>query len=306
MTSPKRSQLPPGFERCRNEHLSIYVTEDTRLLIQGVTGKTGRVLVEQLRGFGTEIVAGVAPQHDGESIGHVPVYGTVAAATRHSPNTSLVAVPAPYVKAACYEAIEAGIDTVVVVSEGVPVHDTLRVISYSDKHGTSVIGPNTLGVISPGVGAAMIAYEEVSKWYTQGRIGVVTRSGSVSTEIADRLTRRGFGQSTVLSVGGDPYLPTPPAAVLERFDADRETDAAVYVGEIGGEFETKVAHAIERIDIPVFASVVGRTAPPEKRMGHAGAIARNDSSDKLGTLERAGAHVSRSPFEIPSSLNQHL
>jgi len=287
--------------------MSVYVTDDTRVIVQGATGRTGRVLVEQLETFGTSVVAGVAPGHGGETLGDVPVYNTVSAAIKHSPNTSLVTVPAPYAKAACFEAIEAGIDTIVVVTEEIPVHDTLEIIDYADRRDATVIGPNTVGVISPGNGAVMLCYEEIAKWYVQGEVGVVARSGSLSTEIADRLTRQGIGQSTVLSVGGDPYLPTPPAAVLEAFDADPGTEAAVYVGEIGGQFETDVADVIDQLDIPVFVSVVGQAAPPGKKMGHAGAVAGSTSgAEKLSTLADAGAHVEASPFEIPAAVAESL
>lgn len=285
--------------------MAIYVDEDTRLLVQGATGATGRKLIPYLLEYGTNVVAGVAPGRSGEAVEGVPVYGTIdAAVAEHNANTSFVTVPARFVKDAVLEAIDSGIDTIVVIAEGVPVKDTLTIAVYAKAHQTTLIGPNTLGIISPGKTAASLTATG-NDWYKPGEVGVVTRSGTLSSEVASALTKRGIGQSTVFSVGGDPYVGTTPAEAFEAFDRDTETSVIAYVGEIGGGFERDAAAVCEQIDTPVCASIVGRNAPPGKQMGHAGAI-RGDDEDKIETLSRAGAQVVDSPFSLPDAVERFL
>jgi len=286
--------------------MTIYIDDDSRLVVQGATGYAGRELIPELEHFGTEVVAGVSRRPDVEEMGGVPIYGTVDGAVAETgANASFVLVPAPYVKDACLAAIDAGVDNVVTIAEGVPVWDTLTVQEYARRHGTTVIGPNTLGVISPGKAATLLSYRINSHWYAEGSVGIVARSGSLSAELADLVTRKGLGQSTVLSVGGDPYLGTVPAEVFRAFDADPQTDVIAYVGEVGSQFEEQAATTLSAIDTPVFAAVVGQHAPPGKKMGHAGAIADTDQ-DKLAILQDAGATVFDSPFDLPDALADHL
>lgn len=284
--------------------MAVYVTEDTRLVVQGATGETGRELVRENARFGTDVLAGVAPGRGGEEVGGVPVYGTVSEAVdRHDVDTSFVVVPGRYMKDACFEAVEAGVDTVVTIAEGAPIHDTLQVVEYAARHGVTLVGPNTIGVLSPGVGSAMLNYHSNADWYRPGSLGVVARSGSLATELADLFTQAGVGQSTVMSVGGDPYLGTTPADALRAFDDDPDTDAAVFVGEVGSRFEEEVADLLPDLDIPVFASVIGRHVPEGKKMGHAGAIAgQRGAADKLDALEAAGATVERTPYRLPETV----
>ncbi|WP_436348964.1 succinate--CoA ligase subunit alpha [Natronorubrum sp. FCH18a] len=284
--------------------MAIYINEDTSLLIQGI-GSYAEAVIPRLKEHGTDVVAGVSPSRQGEEIAGVPVFDTVARALdQKNANTSLVLVPAPYVKEACLEVIEAGIEVVVVITEDVPIHDSLQFIAYARARDTRLIGPNTLGVLSPGKASASLLGGDDSR-YTTGSVGVVTRSGTLSMEISGLLSSRGIGQTTVFSVGGDPYVGTPPSIVFQEFDEDPETDAIVYAGEIGGTFEERAAMAIQDIDTPVFATVVGRSAPSGKQMGHAGAISDLEK-DKLSILSDAGAFVTETPFTIPELVKDHI
>lgn len=284
--------------------MAVYVDESTRLLVQGATGATGRTLLPHLLEYGTNVVAGVSPGKGGESVADVPVYGTVEAAVEaRDANASFVIVPAPFVKDAVVEAVDAGIETVVVIAEDVPIQDTIAFSSYADANDVTLIGPNTLGVVSPGKSAASLTATG-NGWYAPGKVGVVTRSGTLSGEIANGLTDRGIGQSTVFSVGGDPYIGTTPADAFRAFDEDPQTELIAYAGEIGGGFETEAAAICESIDTPVIATVVGRFAPPGKQMGHAGAIRGDD--DKVKTLRNAGADIVNSPFDLPQAVETKL
>lgn len=285
--------------------MAIYVDEETRLVVQGATGATGRKLMPYLLEYGTDVVAGVSPGQAGESVEGVPVYGTVdAAVAAEDANASFVTVPARFAKDATLEAIDAGINTIVVIAEDVPVQDTLTMSSYAAAHDATLIGPNTLGIISPGKSAASLTATG-NGWYAPGSVGVVTRSGTLSSEVANTLTKRGIGQSTVFSVGGDPYVGTTPAEAFQAFDRDPETEVIAYVGEIGGGFERDAAVVCDRMDTPVCAAVVGRYAPPGKQMGHAGAI-RDDDEDKAETLRQAGANVVDSPFTLNDAVETYL
>lgn len=286
--------------------MAVYIDDDTRLVVQGATGYAGQELIPELEQFGTDVVAGVSRRRDVTDVAGVPIYRTVSDAVAETgANTSFVLVPAPYAKDACLAAIDAGVEVGVTIAESVPAWDTLAIAEYARRHDATVIGPNTLGVISPGKAATLLSYHSNSHWYTGGSVGIVARSGSLSAEVADLVTKEGLGQSTVLSVGGDPYLGTTPAQVFRAFDADRQTEAIAYIGEVGGQFEERAAAVLSEIETPVFATIVGQHAPPGKKMGHAGAIADTDQ-DKLGALSRAGARVVDSPFDLPDALVDHL
>lgn len=285
--------------------MAIYLTDETRLVVQGATGRAGTVLLEQLQAFGTNVVAGVAPRRGGEEAAGVPIHETMREATNEEAvDMSLVLVPARYMKDAALEALDAGVEYLVIATEGAPVHDSLTVLEYAKRKGTRVIGPNTFGLISPGDAAAILDYVE-NGWYDAGPVGIVSRSGSLSVEMAELFTAQGLGQSTVVSVGGDPYLGTTPADAIQDFDADSQTEVVAYVGEIGGPFETQIAEIVPNLDTPVAATVVGRNAPPGKKMGHAGAITSSDR-DKLAVLESAGASVVSTPFDLPSATEELL
>lgn len=286
--------------------MAIYIDRDTRLVVQGATGSIGRELIPELMAFGTDVVAGVSPGSSGVRVADVPVYGTVERAVEEQEaNASLVVVPAPYVLDACLEAIEAGLKTVVIVSEGVPSHDLLTAREYGRRWGTDIIGPNTLGVVSPGKASAMLLYHTESGWISEGSTGILARSGSTSLEVASWFTSTGIGQSTVLSVGGDVFVGTSPADVIEAFDADPETERIVYVGEIGSNYEEEAAEIIPDIQTPIYASIIGRNAPPGKKMGHAGAIAAKDT-DKIALLREAGATVVDRPSDLISVVQSDL
>lgn len=285
--------------------MAIYLTDKTRLAVQGATGRTGAILIEQIQEFGTNVVAGIAPGRSGETIAGVPVFETMREAVAEAEiDMSLILVPAEYMKDAALEALDAGVNNLVIAAEGAPIHDSLTVLEYAKRKGARVIGPNTLGLISPGHGAAILDHVK-NNWYKPGPVGVVSRSGSLSVEIADRFTAQGLGQSTVMSVGGDPYLGTTPAEAIRDFDADPQTKVIAYVGEIGGPFEAQLAETLPDIDTPVVATVVGRHAPAGKKMGHAGAITRSNS-DKLAMLESARASVVSTPFDLPSATEDLL
>jgi len=283
--------------------MAIFVTEDKRCLVQGASGETGRILTDHMAKFGTDVVAGVSPGKSVEQIGDTPLYDTVtqAEAATDSFELSFVVVPAPYFESACLEAIEAGVGTVVAIAEDVPVQDTLRVLRMAEAYDTRLIGPNTAGIISPGKAATLLARYDTARFFQEGSVGAVARSGSLVLDLASQLTAEDIGQSTILSVGGDPYIGTTPAEVLRLLDADQQTEAILYAGEIGGPFEREAAAVIREIDTPVYASIAGRHAPPGKTMGHAGAISSGESN-KLDVLEAAGATVAPSPFDLPDLL----
>lgn len=285
--------------------MAIYLTDETRLAIQGVTGETGSIIIEQLQAFGTDVVAGVAPGKGGETTAGVPVYDTMQVATAEQEiDMSLVLVPASYMKDAALDAIDAGVEYLVIAAEGAPIHDSLIVLEYAKRKKSQVIGPNTLGLVSPGQGAAMLDYAE-NDWYEPGPVGIVSRSGSLSVEVAERFTAREMGQSTVVSVGGDPYLGTPPVDAVQALDADPQTEIITYIGEIGSQFEAQVAQLVPNIDTPLVATVVGQNAPTGKKMGHAGAIT-SGNTNKLAMLESAGATVVSTPFDLPTATEDLL
>jgi succinyl-CoA synthetase alpha subunit len=285
--------------------MAIYVDEETRLLIQGATTRIARKIIPPLQDFGTNVVAGVSPNRGGETVSGVPIYHTVRdAVSNHHLNSSLVIVPAPYVKDACLESIDVGIESIIAIAEGVPIHDTIILSEYATYNDVTLIGPNTVGVVSPGKSAVSMT-SVAEEWYSDGPVGVVARSGTLSIEIASSLTELGVGQSTVLSVGGDPHIGTPPGDTVEEFDSDPDTEAVAYIGEIGGPFESDLADTLGNIDTPVYASIVGRHAPTGKQMGHAGAITEN-KQDKLTMLADSGAITTNSPFKLPQMIEQNI
>jgi len=251
--------------------VSIFVNGDTRLCVQGITGRDGSFQAKGMIDYGTNVVCGVTPGKGGQSAHGVPVFDTMADAVRETgANTSITFVPARFAAPAIIEAAEAGVDLVVAISEGIPTLDVAKVYQRLSELGTRMIGPNCPGVISPGKAKVGI----MPGWiHSEGPVGVVSRSGTLTYEVADALRRSGLGQSTVLGIGGDPIIGTNFIDALTAYEADPQTEVIVLIGEIGGTDEEQAAQFVtEHVDKPVVSFIAGRTAPPGKRMGHAGAI----------------------------------
>lgn len=276
------------------------VDENTRVLVQGITGHQGSFHALAMREFGTTVVSGTSPGKGGQTVNGIPVFNTVAKAMRETkPNTSAIFVPAPFVLDAAIEAIDAGIKMIVIVSEHVPVHDAMKIVSYAAKMGVRIIGPNCPGVASPGKGKVAIIPNQI---FAPGDIGVISRSGTLTYEIVDSLTRAGMGQSTCVGIGGDRVSGTNFVDCLEMFNKDKQTKRIVLVGEIGGSAEEEAAKYIsENVKKPVAAYIAGKSAPPGKRMGHAGAIisrGMGTAEGKIRALEDAGVAVASTTAEI--------
>ena len=277
----------------------IILDENTRCIVQGITGKQGSFHTEQMLKYNTKIVAGTSPGKGGQKFGSVNVYNSIEEAKEELDiNASIIFIPAPFAKDAAFEAISQ-LDTVIIITEHIPVHDTMEVVEYAKRKGTTLIGPNTPGIISPGVGKLGIMPTHI---FDPGNIGIVSRSGTLTYEVAYQVTNAGMGQSTCLGIGGDPVVGMDFSDVLQRFEEDNETDAMVMIGEIGGNAEEKAAEYIDKnISKPVIAYIAGVTAPPGKRMGHAGAIIEGESGtaeSKMNALKAAGVEVASRPSEI--------
>lgn len=287
--------------------MAILVNRDTRVVVQGITGHQGSFHTGQMLAYGTRVVAGVRFGKGGTKEQGVPVFDTVAEAVEATgANTSIVFVPAPAAKDAAFEAIDAGIGLLVLIPEHIPVQDTLDILVFARKHGTEVVGPNTFGVISPGLSKVGIMPNPI---YAPGPVGLVARSGTLSYEIAASLTRAGLGQSTVIGMGGDPVVGLGFVPALERLEADPDTRAVVLVGEIGGAAEEEAAAVIRRMTKPVVAYLAGKSAPPGKRMGHAGAIierGKGTLASKREALTQAGARVVDMPWEVADAVRAVL
>jgi succinyl-CoA synthetase alpha subunit len=279
--------------------MAIVVDGSTRLVVQGLTGSEGRFHGLRNRAYGTQLVAGVTPGKGGQDVEGVPVFDTVwEAVAQAGANTSMIFVPAPFAADAVYEAVDAGIGTVVVITEHVPVHEMLRIKAYVDVRGVTLIGPNCPGVLSPGKANVGIIPAEI---FAAGSVGLVSRSGTLTYQIGHELTQLGLGNSTIVGIGGDPVVGSSFVDVLTRFEADPETEYVVMVGEIGGDEEEKAASFIEaHMSKPVVSYIAGFTAPPGKTMGHAGAIISGSSGTaqaKKDALEAKGIRVGTTPTE---------
>jgi succinyl-CoA synthetase alpha subunit len=277
------------------------VDNGTRLIVQGITGRDGGFHAKQMAAYGTKVVGGVTPGKGGtKTEDGVPVFDSMEDAVRETgANTSVIYVPAAFAADAIYEASDAGVALVVCIAEGIPVRDMVSVLPYARERGTRVIGPNSPGVISPGKTKVGIMPGNIHK---EGGVGVISRSGTLTYEIVYNLTRNGIGQSTCLGIGGDPIVGTNLLEAMELFAADDETEAVVLIGEIGGNDEEQAALMV-RNGYPkkVAAFIAGRTAPPGKRMGHAGAIVTGGTgtaADKVKAFEEAGVPVAATPGEM--------
>jgi len=280
--------------------MAIIVDSDTRLVVQGLTGSEGRFHGLRNRDYGTNVVAGVTPGKGGQDVEGIPVFNTVAESVGEAgANTSLIFVPARFATDAIYESVDAGIKTVICITEHIPAHDMLRVYTYIRTKGVTMIGPNCPGALSPGKANVGIIPAEI---FSEGAIGLVSRSGTLTYQIGHELTQLGLGNSTIVGIGGDPVVGSSFIDILERFDADPETELIVLVGEIGGDEEEKAARFVqERVSKPVVAYIAGFSAPPGKTMGHAGAIISGSSGTaaaKKDSLEAAGVQVGTTPTEV--------
>ena len=279
--------------------MAIIVDRDTKLVVQGLTGREGTFHGLRNRTYGTQLVAGVTPGKGGQDVEGVPVFDTVAEAVGETgANTTMIFVPARFATDAIYEAVDAGIETVVCIAEGLPAHDMLRVYTYIRPRGVTMLGPNCPGALSPGKANVGIIPAEV---FNAGSIGLVSRSGTLTYQIGYELAGLGLGNSTIVGIGGDPIVGSSFIDVLRRFEADSETEVVVMVGEIGGDEEEKAARFIaEEMSKPVVAYIAGFSAPAGKTMGHAGAIITGSSGTaqaKKDALEASGVRVGTSPTE---------
>ena len=282
--------------------MAILVDKNTRLLVQGITGREGEFHSRQMLAYGTQVVAGVTPGKGGQMAcdGRVPVFDTVAEAVEETgANASIIYVPARFAADAILEAADAGLPLVVCITEGIPTLDMVRVRAYLDQRGTRLIGPNCPGLLSPGQAKVGIMPGHIAM---PGPVGVVSRSGTLTYEVVYALTARGMGQTTCVGIGGDPIIGTTFVDVLEMFENDPATEQVVLIGEIGGSDEERAAQFIaEKMTKPVVAFIAGRTAPPGKRMGHAGAIIQGGSgtaAEKIAAFEAVGVRVAEHPEQI--------
>jgi succinyl-CoA synthetase alpha subunit len=280
--------------------MAIIVDNDTRLVVQGLTGSEGSFHGVRNRDYGTKVVAGVTPGKGGQDVQGIPVFDTVAAAVAETgANTSMVFVPARFAADAIYEAVDAGIETVICIAEGLPAHEMLRIYNYIRPRGITMLGPNCPGALSPGKSNVGIIPAEI---FREGAVGLVSRSGTLTYQIGHELAQRGLGNSTIVGIGGDPVVGSSFIDILGRFQADDETEVVVLVGEIGGDEEEKAARFIEaEMTKPVLAYIAGFTAPPGKTMGHAGAIISGSSGTaeaKKAALEASGVRVGTTPTEV--------
>jgi succinyl-CoA synthetase alpha subunit len=280
--------------------MAIIVDTSTRLVVQGLTGSEGSFHGTRNKRYGTQVAAGVTPGKGGQDVEGIPVFNTVADAVAETgANTSMIFVPARFAADAIYEAVDAGIGTIVCIAEGLPAHEMLRIHAYIRPRGVTMIGPNCPGALSPGKANVGIIPAEI---FREGGVGLVSRSGTLTYQIGHELTQLGLGNSTIVGIGGDPVVGSSFIDVLERFEADDETETVVLVGEIGGDEEEKAAAFIqESMTKPVFAYIAGFTAPPGKTMGHAGAIISGSSGTaeaKKAALEACGVRVGKTPTEV--------
>ncbi len=288
--------------------MSIFVGKDTRLLVQGITGRDGSFHTMQMVKYGTKVVAGVTPGRAGQKVEGVPVFnGVVEAVDKTGANTSVIFVPAKFAADAVYEAADAGIKLVICISEGIAALDMVKAMAYLKDKDCRLIGPNSPGVVSPGEAKVGILPGHIFK---KGNVGVVSRSGTLTYEIVDQITKSGLGQSTCLGIGGDPIIGTKFIDCLELFAKDPDTEAVVIVGEIGGRDEQDTAVYVKKnFKKPVFGFIAGKTAPADKRMGHAGAIisgTAGTATEKTKAFEENGIKVGETPTDVARLLKENV
>ncbi len=286
--------------------MSIIIDDSTKVVVQGITGGQGRFHTERLIEYGTNVVAGVTPGKGGEKVGEINVYDSFDEIPE-KPTASIIFVPAPFARDAALEAIEFGLDPVVVITEHIPIHDSLEIVHRASKKNIVVIGPNTPGIISPGKCKMGVMPSHV---FCPGTIGLISRSGTLTYEIVDDLSKAGMGQSTAIGLGGEPIVGLNFIDLLVRFERDPDTRGIVLIGEIGGSAEEEAAEFIKgHITKPVIAYIAGRAAPKGKTMGHAGAIISRGTGSaraKIEALSKANVRVAATPGEIPALLAEEL
>jgi len=288
--------------------MSILINKDTKLVVQGITGRDGGFHANKMKDFGTQVVAGVSPGKEGQNVNGIPVFNTVENAVKATgANTSVIFVPPGFAADAIAEASEAGIKLVIAITEGIPTLDIIRVTPILERNGTKMIGPNCPGLITPGESMIGILPTPIFK---KGNVGLISRSGTLTYEMVNQLTTNGIGQSTCIGIGGDPVVGLHYKELLTMFEKDEQTDAIVLCGEIGGDAEEKAAQFIkENITKPVVAFIAGQSAPPGKRMGHAGALITSGSGtaeEKIKAFESVGVKVAKEPIEIPKFIKEAL
>jgi len=288
--------------------MSVLVDKSTRLIVQGITGKEGTFHTKQMVDYGTNVVGGVTPGKGGTTHEGIPVFNTVADAVKEAgANASVIYVPPPFAADAVMEAADAGIPVIVCITEGIPALDMVKVKEYLSDKQTRLIGPNCPGIISPGKCKIGIMPGHIHK---EGRVGVVSRSGTLTYEAVGQLTSLGLGQSSAIGIGGDPIVGTSHVDALRLFQAEDETDGIVMIGEIGGTAEEEAAaFAQENVTKPIVAFIAGQTAPPGRRMGHAGAIiagGKGTAAEKMTALSAAGIRVVKSPADIGAAMKDAL
>jgi succinyl-CoA synthetase alpha subunit len=286
--------------------MAIIIDENTKAIVQGITGGQGRFHTKTMKDYGTNIVAGVTPGKGGSSVEDIPVYDSVNEVPNEI-NASIIFVPAPFAKDAALEAIDFGLNPVVIITERIPIHDSIQIMKKAESDGIDVIGPNTPGIISPEKSKMGVMPSHV---FSQGSVGLISRSGTLTYEIANNLSRAGLGQSTTVGLGGDPVVGLSFVDVLKKFDLDDQTKAVVLVGEIGGNAEETAATFIkDSFSKPVVAYIAGRTAPAGKRMGHAGAIVSGGmgtADSKIAALNEAGVDVAELPSDVVKLLKDKI
>jgi succinyl-CoA synthetase alpha subunit len=289
--------------------MSVLVDEDTRVVVQGITGGEGKFHAEQMMEYGTNVVAGAVPGKGGQEVSGVPVYNTVhEAVDEENADTSVIFVPPAFAGDAVFESLDSDLDLAVAITEGIPTQDMARVYKRLSETDTRLIGPNCPGLITPGEAKLGILPGNI---FSEGNVGLVSRSGTLTYQVVDSLTNRGIGQTTAIGIGGDPIIGTDFVDALELFEDDPDTDAIVMCGEIGGEDEEDAAAFIDDyVDTPVAGFIAGRTAPPGKRMGHAGAIVSGSGTgtaeSKISALNDAGVPVGDTPEEVADHIEGFL
>jgi len=288
--------------------MAILIDENTKVVVQGITGRDGSFHAQQMRDYGTKVVAGVTPGKGGSDISGIPVFNTVKQAKEATgTNTSIIFVPAQFAPDAIYESIDAELNLIVCITEGVSTLEMIKIVAYLKDKKTRLVGPNSAGLISPGLSKVGILPAIA---FTKGKVGIVSRSGTLTYEIASHITKAGYGESTVIGVGGDPIIGTNFIDCLKLFQEDKQTEAIVIIGEIGGADEEKAAEFVSKnVAKPVFGFIAGQTAPADKRMGHAGAIiagGKGTAVEKIKAFEKVGITVIYEPEEITQKLNASL
>jgi len=288
--------------------MSILIDEKTKVIVQGITGRDGSFHAKQMKQYGTNVVAGISPGKGGQEIDGIPVYNSMQQAVKEtSANTSIIFVPAKFATDAIYESADSGIKLIVTISEGIPIIDMIKITEYLERKNIHIIGPNSPGLISPGKSKVGILPAQIFK---KGKIGLISRSGTLTYEIVDHITKSRLGESTCIGIGGDPIIGMNFIDCLKLFEKDPETEGIALIGEIGGNAEELTANFVKQnITKPVVGFIVGKTAPPGKRMGHAGAIISGGSgtaSEKIAALEEAGISVANQPSEVATLLKSKL